>query len=113
MSTRGDAEVERLRQQERWQAAVRATMAAWGSPQDEAEELVKELYQGVTDQAALAVAKEDMPQAQAAIQNAAMQLADALALGLLAPDAVARLRRALAEYDAEATRQYKERSTRT
>lgn len=64
---------QRARQQEHWRAAVKKTMETWMIPQEEAEEIVTELYWEVT--------------------------ADAIAFGILSPITIDHIRDALATYD--------------
>jgi hypothetical protein len=74
-------------------------MDTWMIPQAEAEEIVTELYWGVTDAAALSYAKAQMPTWQRAIEDGARITADAIAFGILSPITIDRIRDALATYD--------------
>jgi hypothetical protein len=89
----------RARQQEHWRAAVLNAMETWTIPQEEAEEVVTELYWEASDAAALSFAKAQMPTWQLAIENGAKMTADAISFGILSPITIDRIRDALATYD--------------
>jgi hypothetical protein len=90
---------QRARQQQHWRAAVLKAMETWRIPQEEAEEIVTQLYWEVTDAAALSYAKAQAPKWQQAIENGAKITADALPFGILSPITIDRIRDALATYD--------------
>ncbi len=84
---------------------MKKTMLRWGVSRQDAEVMVTSLYWDSNNEAALSFAKAAMPTWQRETENTARIVADAIAFGVVSPLAIARIREALAEYDAERAKQ--------